>query len=149
MVWQTGDGGGSILALAESAATRLLGSSSDCSGVPTHDEVPIWIAACSEYDHAVIHTGARVEDMPSLEGLQHHSLRAATRDRSGDQLTMTTSEAQHDGLVPKHYSPVQHFVGAVLPEVRPREALVQVPGLGGSASSSMDLLQDSLVAVAS
>jgi hypothetical protein len=97
----------------------------------------------------VIHTGAQVEDMPSLEGLQHHLLRAVTKDRSVDQLMMTMPEAQHCELAPKHYNPVQHFAGAVLPGVRSQEALVQVPGLGGSASSSMDLSQGFLVAVAS
>ena len=137
------------MAWAESAATKLLGSSSDCSGVSTHDEVPVWIAVYSECDHAVIHIGAQAEGTPSLEGLQRHSLRAVTRDQFVNQPMMAMPEAQHDELVPKHYNPVQHFVGAVLPGVRPQEGPVQVPGLGGSASSSMDLLQDSLVAVAS
>ena len=129
--------------------TRLLGSNYDCSGVPIHAEVPIWIVVYSVCDHAVIQTGAQVEDMPSLEGLQHHSLRAVMRDRFVDQPMMTMLDVQHDEHVPKHYNPVQHSVDAVLPEVRLREALVQVLDLGGSAFSSTGLSLYSLVAAAS
>lgn len=104
---------------------------------------------CYAHGRGVVCSGVLIDDTPDLEVLQHRSQLAAMKGQSASRSTEARLTGLPGLLVPKHCVPSQRCIGVSQVEARRQAGLVQVPGLGGSASSWKGLGLVSLAADAS